>query len=337
MGRSCCSAFVFPRSIMLFMLFTLCLHIHMIEKVHAEVVKGINGLDKFVLREARGSSAEIYLYGAHVTSWKNACGEELLLLGSKAIFEPPKPIRGGIPICFPQFSNHGPLDSHGFARNRVWSIDSNPPPFPTSSASKTFVDLILKPSEDDLKIWPNRFEFRLRIALGPGGELTMTSRIRNTNTDGKPFTFTFAYHTYYSVSNISEVRVEGLKTLNYLDNLQNETRITEQRNAITFQSEVDRIYLSTPTNISVLDNGKNRTYVIHKDGLPDTVLWNPWAKAVADLGVDDYKHMVCVEAAAVEKPITLNPGEDWRGSQEISTVPSSPCSGLPLPRKVLGN
>ena len=59
-------------------------------------------------------------------------------------------------LPYAQFSNHGPLDSHGFARNRVWSIDSNPPPFPTSSASKTFVDLILKPSEDDLKIWPNR-------------------------------------------------------------------------------------------------------------------------------------------------------------------------------------
>uniref|UniRef100_A0A453CU72 Aldose 1-epimerase n=1 Tax=Aegilops tauschii subsp. strangulata TaxID=200361 RepID=A0A453CU72_AEGTS len=47
-----------------------------------------------------------------------------------------------------------------------------------------------------------RFEFRLRVALGPKGDLFLTSRIRNTNTDGKPFSFTFAYHTYFSVSDI---------------------------------------------------------------------------------------------------------------------------------------
>lgn len=44
------------------------------------------------------------------------------------------------------------------------------------------------------------FEFRLRITLSPGGDLTLTSRIRNI--DSKPFSFTFAYHTYFSVSDI---------------------------------------------------------------------------------------------------------------------------------------
>ncbi|KAL8127072.1 putative glucose-6-phosphate 1-epimerase [Apium graveolens] len=311
-----------------------------IEKVNVEHCKGINGLDKVILREIRGSSAEVYLYGAHVTSWKNDCGEELLFVSNKAIFKPPKAIRGGIPICFPQFSSHGSLDQHGFARNRVWNIDSDPPPFPTSSSSKAFIDLILKPSEDDLKIWPHSFEFRLRIALGPGGDLMLTSRIRNTNTDGKPFTFTFAYHTYFSVSDISEVRVEGLETLDYLDNLQNKERFTEQGDAITFESEVDKIYLSTPTKIAILDHEKKRTFVIRKDGLPDAVVWNPWdrrAKAIVDLGDDEYKHMLCVEAAAVEKPITLKPGEEWRGRQELSTVPSSYCSGQLDPRRVLGS
>lgn len=308
------------------------------EKVHVELSKGINGLDKVILREVRGSSAEVYLYGAHVTSWKNEHGEELLFVSSKAIFKPPKAIRGGIPICFPQFSNHGSLEAHGFARNRIWSIDNDPPPFPTNTSSKAFVDLILKPSEEDLKIWPYSFEFRLRVILGPGGDLMMISRIRNTGAEGKPFTFTFAYHTYFSVSDISEVRVEGLETLDYLDNLQNKERFTEQGDAITFESEVDKIYLSTPTKIAILDHEKKRTFVIRKDGLPDAVVWNPWdkkAKAMADFGDDEYKYMVCVEAAAVEKPITLKPGEEWRGRQELSTVPSSYRSGQLDPRKVL--
>ncbi|KAJ8562452.1 hypothetical protein K7X08_011743 [Anisodus acutangulus] len=277
------------------------------EKPLVELTKGLNGLDKVVLREVRGSSAEVYLYGGQVTSWKNDHREELLFVSSKAIFKPPKAIRGGIPICFPQFANCGPLESHGFARNRFWSIDKDPPPFPAATSSRAFVDLILKPSEEDLKIWPHSFEFRLRVALSPAGDLMLTSRIRNTNTDGKPFTFTFAYHTYFSVSDISEVRVEGLETLDYLENKE---RFTEQGDAITFESEVDKIYLSTPTKIAILDHEKKRTFVVRKDGLPDAVVWNPWdkkAKAMADFGDEEYKHMLCVEAAAVEKSVTLKP------------------------------
>ncbi|KAH8505196.1 hypothetical protein Peur_045353 [Populus x canadensis] len=306
------------------------------ERVAMELCKGINGLDKVVLRDPRGSTAEVYLYGAHVTSWKNDQGEELLFVSSKAIFKPPKAIRGGIPICFPQFGSHGSLEQHGFARNRFWSIDTDPPPFPTNS--KSFIDLILKPSEEDMQKWPNSYEFRLRVALGTGGDLMLTSRIRNTNADGKPFTFTFAYHTYFSVSDISEVRVECLETLDYLDNLQNKERFTEQGDALTFESEVDKIYLSTPTKIAILDHEKKRTFVLRKDGLPDAVVWNPWdkkAKTMADFGDDEYKHMLCVEAAVVEKPITLKPGEEWKGRLELSAVPSSYCSGQLDPQKVL--
>lgn len=54
------------------------------------------------------------------------------------------------------------------------------------------------------------------------------------------------------------------------------------------------------------------------------MVWNPWdkeAKAMADFGDDEYKHMLCVEAAAIEKPITLKPGEEWKGRLELSTVP----------------
>lgn len=57
-----------------------------------------------------------------------------------------------------------------------------------------------------------------------------------------------------------------------------------------------------------------------------TVVWNPWekkAKAMADLGDEDYKEFVCVEAAVVETPITINPSEEWRAAQELSIVSSS--------------
>lgn len=44
------------------------------------------------------------------------------------------------------------------------------------------------------------FEFRLRVSLAAEGYLTLISRIRNINC--KPFSFSFAYHPYFSISDI---------------------------------------------------------------------------------------------------------------------------------------
>lgn len=57
-----------------------------------------------------------------------------------------------------KFGKRGSLEKHGFARNRIWMIDENPPPLPSGDHSnKAFIDLILKSSDDDLKIWPHRY------------------------------------------------------------------------------------------------------------------------------------------------------------------------------------
>eukprot|EP00250_Pteridium_aquilinum_P009685 c18859_g1_i1 orf=638-1630(+) len=308
-------------------------------KASVEFTKDAHGMDVAILKDARGFSAQVHLYGGQVTAWKNERGEDLLFMSSKAIFKPPKSIRGGIPVCFPQFSNLGMTEQHGFARNRLWSIDPNPVPLPTGGDSKATLDLILQQSADEgHKMWNYSFEFRLRVTLGPEGELGMTARIRNIDT--KPFTFTAAFQTYFSVSDINEVRIEGLETLDYLDNLQNRERFTEQGDALTFEGEVDRVYLNTPTKIAIIDHEKKTTFVLKKDGLLDAVVWNPWerkAKAMADFGDDEYKHMLCLQPAAVEKPITLKPGEEWKGRQKILTVYSSYHSGRLDPIKVLAS
>nr|GEX06676.1 putative glucose-6-phosphate 1-epimerase isoform X1 [Tanacetum cinerariifolium] len=109
--------------------------------------------------------------------------------------------------------------------------------------------------------------------------------------------FSIAYHTYFLVSDISEVRVEGLETLDYLDNLHHRERFTEQGDALTFETEVDRVYV---------------------------VVWNPWekkARAIQDMGDEEYRQTICVDGAAVEKPITLKPGEEWTGRLELSALP----------------
>ena len=106
----------------------------------------------------------------------------------QATFKPPKAIRGGIQICFPQvwssscfshvsfgsglstntqmynfilqLGSHGVLEQHGFARNRFWSVDESPPPFPVAT-SNCHIDLILKSCQEDLKVWPHRSESTL--------------------------------------------------------------------------------------------------------------------------------------------------------------------------------
>lgn len=51
-------------------------------------------------------------------------GEELLFLSESAVFKPPKALRGGVPVCWPQFGGVGDLQAHGFARNCEWSVKS---------------------------------------------------------------------------------------------------------------------------------------------------------------------------------------------------------------------
>lgn len=58
-------------------------------------------------------------------------------------------------------------------------------------------------------------------------------------------------------------------------------------------------------------------------------VWNPWdkkSKSMVDFGDEEYKEMLCVDGALIERPINLKPGEEWTGRLQLSVVPSSFCS-----------
>jgi glucose-6-phosphate 1-epimerase len=67
-----------------------------------------------VLRQGE-TSCTVHQFGATVTSWKFG-GVERLFLSDRAVQDGSKPIRGGIPLVFPQFGQNGKLPQHGFAR-----------------------------------------------------------------------------------------------------------------------------------------------------------------------------------------------------------------------------
>jgi glucose-6-phosphate 1-epimerase len=56
-------------------------------------------------------------------------------------------------------------------------------------------------------------------------------------------------------------------------------------------------------------------------GFEDVVVWNPWserAAALPDLPDDDWRRMLCIEAARIGRPIRLAPGAHWQGSQTLA-------------------
>jgi glucose-6-phosphate 1-epimerase len=92
----------------------------------ARVAEGNGGLAKMVITTAR-TAGEIYLHGAHVTSWRPSGAQEALFVSSNSHWEPGRAIRGGIPICFPWFADKADdpaAPAHGFARTTAWQLDS---------------------------------------------------------------------------------------------------------------------------------------------------------------------------------------------------------------------
>src|ERR1700680_3163875 len=95
----------------------------------AQVVEGNGGLPKVRITSPR-AMGEMYLHGAHVTSWKPPGREEVLFLSSQSRWEHDRAIRGGIPICFPWFGNKADdpnAAAHGFVRTKAWQLEAIAP------------------------------------------------------------------------------------------------------------------------------------------------------------------------------------------------------------------
>src|ERR1039457_1458824 len=70
------------------------------------VVAGNGGLPKIVVT-TKANAAEIYLLGAHVAHFQKNGEPPLLFMSVKSWFASGKPIRGGVPVCFPWFGPRG--------------------------------------------------------------------------------------------------------------------------------------------------------------------------------------------------------------------------------------
>ncbi len=266
---------------------------------------GENGLPIAALANGNGS-CEVSLYGGHVLSYRPTGHLPLLFMSKASWFEPGKPIRGGIPVCWPWFGPH-PADpskpAHGFARIVQWKLAA------TEYASRsTEIRLTLADSEQTQAWWPFHFSLSLRVSLETALKVELTTR----NTDTRPFTFTEALHSYFMVRQIMDVTVRGLEGTTYADKVTH-TDGHPQETPILIRQEVDRVYENTEAECVIDDAGLERQIIVSKRGSRTTVVWNPWiekSKRMPDFGDEEYTRMVCVETAnADSNPVTLEPGK----------------------------
>ncbi len=269
-----------------------------------------------VLRTDAGDSALVSLHGAQLLSWVPAGGPEQLYASPLSRPAAGKSVRGGAPICFPQFSERGPLPRHGFVRTSRWELVSAPSPHAAVAEARFQVDSITASSR-----WEHAFCLVLVVRLGPGW---IELHLQAANTGRSAYDFTAAIHTYLALPDVAGARLEGLQGCIYEDNLAGLQRRPETAGALSFGTEIDRVYLRTPPLLRLEDGGALRHVV--QQGFPDTVVWNPGPAKAARLGdmpSGDWRRMLCVEAAAAGTPVHLAPGKTWRGLQRLE-LPQAP-------------
>jgi glucose-6-phosphate 1-epimerase len=269
----------------------------------------------------RHAEAQIYLHGGHLAAWQPVHAHDpVLWLSAHSFFKPDKPIRGGVPICFPWFGPHSgdpTAPAHGFGRLTPWTLcDAGESPDGT-------VNLTLQLEDDNASsVWPHYFHADLRVSIGK----TLTLTLFVDNPDHIAFTFEEALHTYFSVSNIQQVSVSGLENAEYLDKVSG-SRQRQGAEPIRFTGETDRVYVGTQAPCVIHDPGMKRRITIAKRGSDSTVVWNPWvrnARAMPDFGDDEWPGMLCIETANVgDAAVTLRPDDRHTMTAEISVEAES--------------
>jgi len=258
------------------------------------------------------ASAIIQLQGAHLSSWTPNNTQQVIWLSEAAKFVRKKSIRGGIPICWPWFgaysgeaaSQDDNFPAHGFARMVDWQIKSVQQL--KSGANK--IILILPKDNMPESQWPFDTSIECIFTIGATLELELIT----INNSQEKIIIGEALHSYFNVSDVRNIIVDGLDECFYLDKLDN-FNTKKQSGSIEIKQEIDRVYIATDNDCYIEDLGFNRRIKIFKKSSQSTIVWNPWqetAAKMADLGEDGYLNMICVESGnAADDVVTMNPGQ----------------------------
>ncbi len=289
------------------------------------LIDDFHGQPAIHLQSPAGDRATVLLHGAQVVSWIPAGGSERLYLSPRSGYGDGQAVRGGVPVIFPQFNQRGPdfsLPKHGFVRNLRWSLDgTGDAPVRDRAATaarpadQASVRLRLTQDARTLALWPHHFSLNLTVSLEPQ-RLVVALQVESPGDE--PLAFTAALHTYLAIDDVAQVTLTGLHGIRYLDTVTGTGSVASD-DSLTFERETDRIYYEVPRPLTLSASGVDLE--VGMEGFRDTVVWNPWAElcaALPDMPDDAYRRMLCIEAAVIDKPVTLGKDESWSGLQVLT-------------------
>ncbi|MFT4538200.1 MAG: glucose-6-phosphate 1-epimerase [Planctomycetota bacterium] len=254
--------------------------------------------------------AEIYLHGAHVTSWYPTGQQEVLWVSSTSSYDSDRAIRGGVPICWPWFGDHpegAGRPAHGFARTSEFTVADTA----CDADGNCTMEFRLEPDERSRSLWPTDFGLSLHARFGSELDLQLCMR----NDSGSVVEHSSALHTYLRVGNVEGVELQGFAGHDYLDKLRGFER-HHQAQEPRIEKRTDRVYVDSTNECRLIDPEWNREITVAKTGSRATVLWNPGreiAASMSDFDDDGYRTMLCIESAnTADDLITLNPGQEHR-------------------------
>ncbi len=290
-------------------------HLHAIAD-HLRFVEGPGGLPVAELRTP-AASARVSLQGGQVLDYRVGDGEPVLWTSPGAVFEPGRPVRGGVPLCWPWFGADpaGRGANHGFARTRPWRVIEAAR---LMDGRGVCLCLGLADDAETRELWPQTFDVQAWITL----DRRLTVELLTLATDPLPTTLSAALHAYFRVGDVGRVSVEGLDGSEFLDKNAGLAE-ARQSGALRVEGAMDRIYTAPGQRVTLEDPVLGRRIGIERLGGDSLVAWNPGAEGVAKIGdmpAGAEREMLCLEPAlgAVE-PVTLAPGEEARFGMVISS------------------
>ncbi|MBH3340242.1 D-hexose-6-phosphate mutarotase [Pseudomonas mendocina] len=278
---------------------------------------------------AAGSELLVAQQGAQILGYQQGEQPPLIWLSPDAAYQRGQSVRGGVPLCWPWFGDlrrnpqavqaHYQLEqapAHGLVRTLDWellSIDEEDDAVTLRFAYDT--------RNQPLEGWPR--DVGLTFVVRVAQDLGMSLETHNRGTE--PLTLSQALHSYFAVSDVRQVSVEGLQSCRYIDTLQDWQELRQQ-DAPLFDAETDRIYLDTAARLSIVDPGWRRRIHLDTRGSRSAVLWNPWidkARRLSQFPDDAWQDMLCIETANVlEDVVQLKADERHRLELRLSSEPS---------------
>lgn len=275
-------------------------------------------LDELNCWRIRHGQAELLVaqQGAHILSYQRVGQPPLIWLNDEAVFRTGNNIRAGVPVCWPWFGNLArnpqsvqamrtssePPTAHGFVRAMDWTLRGI-----ETEGDSLKVEFTLPYPEGGFAGWPHQVDLSLVIRLDEQLHIDLTSHNRGADS----VTLSQALHTYFAVSDVRQVHVEGLDGLTYIETLE-DWKAKPQVGDLHFAGETDRIYLDTPPTLSIVDSAWERRIELTSRGSRSAVIWNPWvdrAAAFSDMADDGWQRMLCIETANVmDDVVALAPG-----------------------------